>query len=110
MKFINMGRRSGKTTMLIHTAYVTESPIIVLDAKRAESVYRQAKDMGFGKIDVFTVDEWLTHKPHTDSVLIDEGKEIIEAALISMLHTKVSAITLSEPMITNDNEKGEKDK
>ena len=110
MRFINMGRRSGKTTMLIHTAYVTESPIIVWDTKRAESVSRQAKSMGFGDIVVFTVDEWLAHKPHIDSVLIDEGKEIIEASLISMLHTRVSAITLSEPMITNDNEKGEQEK
>ena len=110
MRFINMGRRSGKTTMLIHTAYVTESPIIVWDKIRAESVYQQAVNMGFGKIDVFTVEEWAKNKPHTDSVLIDEGKEIIEAALISMLHTRVSAITLSEPMITNDNEKGEQDK
>jgi hypothetical protein len=110
MKFINMGRRSGKTTMLIHTAYVTESPIIVWDTKRAESVSQQAKNMGFGNIEVFTIDEWVNRKPHIDSVLIDEGKEIIEAALISMLHTRVSAITLSEPMITNDNEKGEQDK
>ena len=110
MKFINMGRRSGKTTVLIHTAYVTESPIIVWDTKQAESLSRQAKNMGFGNIEVFTIDEWVKHKPHKDSILIDEGKEIIEAALISMLHTRVSAITLSEPMITNDNEKGEQDK
>lgn len=110
MKFINMERGSGKTVMLVHTAYVTESPIIVCDKKRAESVYQQAVNMGFGKIDVFTLEEWVKNKPHADSVLIDEGKEIIEAALISMLHTKVSAITLSEPMITNNNEKGEKDK
>lgn len=110
MKFINMGRRSGKTTMLIHTAYVTESPIIVWDTKRAESVSRQAKNMGFDNIEVFTIDEWVNRKPHIDSVLIDEGKEIIEAALISMLHTRVSAITLTEPMITNDKEKGEQDK
>jgi hypothetical protein len=110
MKIINMKRHSGKTTMLIHTAYVTESPIIVYDKRRAESVYQQAVNMGFDKIDVFTIDEWVKQKPHTDSVLIDEGKEIIEAALISMLHTRVSAITLSEPMITKDNEKGEQDK
>lgn len=110
MKFINMGRRSGKTTMLIHTAYVTGSPIIVWDKKRAESVYQQAVSMGFDKIDVFTVDEWLANRPHFDSVLVDEGKGIIEAALISMLHTNISAITFSEPMITNDNEKGEQDK
>lgn len=110
MRFINMGRRSGKTTMLIHTAYVTGTPILVWDTKRAESVLKQAKNMGFGDIDVFTVEEWGKNRPHKDSVLIDEGKEIIEAALISMLHTRVSAITLSEPMITNDNEKGEQEK
>lgn len=109
MRFINMERRSGKTTMLIHTAYATESPIIVWDTKRAESVFQQARNMGFD-IDVFTVDEWVKQKPHKDSVLIDEGKEIIEAALISMLHTRVSAITLSEPMITNNKEKGEQEK
>ena len=66
--------------------------------------------MGFNDIDVFTFEEWARLKSHGDSVLIDEGKEIIEAALTSVLHTKVLAITLSEPMITNDNEKGEKDK
>ena len=105
-----MRRRSGKTTMLIHTAYTTGIPIIVWDKKRAENVFQQAVSMGFKDIDVYTIEEWTTRKPHCDSVLIDEGKEIIEAALISMLHTKVWAITLSEPMITNDNEKGEKDK
>ena len=53
MKFINMGRRSGKTTMLIHTAYITGTPIIVWDRKRAENVFQQAVSMGFNDIDVF---------------------------------------------------------
>lgn len=110
MRFINMERRSGKTTMLIHTAYATGTPIIVWGRERAESVLQQAKNMGFSDIDVFTVEEWANNRPHKDSALIDEGKGIIEAALISMLHTNILAITLSEPMITNDNEKGEKNK
>lgn len=114
MKFINMGRGSGKTVTLIHAAYVTDCPIIVWDSKRVEQVLKVARSMGLDKIKVFTVTEWARLHMKVDKVVVDEGREIIEAALIKLLHAEVQAVTFSEPMITpmttNENEKGEKNK
>ena len=110
MKYINMGRGSGKTVMLIHTAYVTDYPIIVWDAKRVEQVLNTARSMGLNGIKVFTVNEWARLHMRTDKVVVDEGKEIIEAALTSLLHAEVQAVTFTEPMIENLNKKGEMQK
>ena len=107
MKYINMGRGAGKTVMLIHTAYVTDCPIIVWDAKRVEQVLNTARSMGLNGIRVFTVNEWTRLHMRADKVVVDEGKEIIEAALTSLLDAKVQAVTFTEPMIENLNKKGE---
>lgn len=107
MKFINMGRGTGKTVMLINTAYVTDCPIIVWDTKRVEQVLNTARSMGLRGIKVFTVNEWVRSHMRADKVVVDEGREIIEAALTNMLHTEVQAVTFTEPMIENLNKKGE---
>ena len=104
MKIVNMARGNGKTTILIHTAYVTGYPIIVYDKQRAEQVFNQSVKMGFKGIEVFTLAEWENHKQcgHKlyNNVLIDEGKDIIYKALVSMLDANVVGITMTEPMIT----------
>lgn len=110
MKFINMDRGSGKTVMLVHTAYVTDCPIIVWDAKRVEQVLNTARSFGLRNIKVFTVNEWTRLHMGVDKVVVDEGKEIIEAALTSLLRAEIQAVTFTEPMIINNNEKGEKNK
>lgn len=99
MKFINMNRGTGKTTMLINTAYVTGYPIVVFNTKRAEQVLVQAKRVGLDDISVFTIEGWNRSRTHATPVLIDESKEIIEAALVNLLHTEVKAVTFTEPML-----------
>ena len=100
MKIVNMDRGNGKTTILIHTAYVTGYPIVVFNNKRAEQVLVQAKRIGLDDISVFTIEEWNRSRAHGSPVLIDESKEIIETALKNLLHTEVKAVTFTEPMIT----------
>lgn len=101
MRFINRGRRTGKTTMLIYASSVTGAPIIVYDKVRAELIKKQARDLGI-EIEVFTLLDWTQHNciraREYNGVLIDEAKELIEAALSAYLQTNVFACTFSIPM------------
>ena len=58
-KFINRGRQSGKSTMLIHAAYMTDSPIIVYDRVRKISLQEQAEKIGCKGVEIFTLKEWM---------------------------------------------------
>jgi rRNA-processing protein FCF1 len=103
MKIINRARASGKTTMLINTAYTTGYPIIVSDVARARCVERMAVKLGLDRVRVFTVAEWLKERPRTvnygiNKVLIDEAEQVIESALIDFLHADIIACTMSVPM------------
>lgn len=99
MRFINMARRSGKTTLLINSAYVTGYPIIVYDKARAKSVMDQAKSLGLD-INVFTFHEWINNHYHNpiNKVYIDEASELIEGALTSLLEAEVIACTVTIPL------------
>ena len=100
MKIINRNRRSGKTTMLIHTAYVTGYPIVVKNSLRAEQVKDQAESLGCGKITVISFAELNTCYPsHNkfDGVLVDEATDFIEIALERLLMNEIKACTLTIP-------------
>lgn len=97
MRFINMARRSGKTTLLINSAYTTGYPIIVYDKARAAAVENQAKSLGLD-IEVYTVNEWVSSHCPRNKVFIDEAADIIEYALKSLLKTEVVACTFSISM------------
>ena len=104
MKILNMERKSGKTTILIHTAYATGMPIITYDSARAKQVYEQACKMGFDRIEVYSSAEWISNirklSIHKDKehVLIDDGEQLIDIALENMFKVKVETVTLSIPM------------
>lgn len=102
MRFINMARRSGKTTLLINSAYATGYPIIVYDKARAAVVEHQAKSLGLD-IKVFTLNEWLRGHCPCNKVFIDEAADIIEGALMSVLKAEVVACTLTIPMTEINN-------
>lgn len=109
MRFINMARRSGKTTLLINSAYATGYPIIVKDSARAAAVKKQAESLGLD-IEVETVNEWLNCYKHCNNkVFIDEAADIIEGALVSVLKADVVACTFTIPM-TEINNKEEVEK
>lgn len=100
-KCINMARRSGKTTLLIHSSFVTGAPIVVYDSARKSSVIAQAKEQDLD-ITVYTLREWLENRSLSRCVtglLIDEADLIIENALECYLGTKVLAYTVSQPII-----------
>ena len=108
-RFLNMARRSGKTTALIYTASIIGAPILVYDNGRAEIVRQQAHKLGV-KAEVITLSDFLHLRGASYSkVLIDEGREIIDRALTNYLQTDVIALTLSLPM-TGVNLENEEDK
>ena len=111
MRIINRARQTGKTTILIHAAYVTQSPIIVLDLVRKKSLLSQAKKEKLD-VNVLTVSEWaelarVVYGTPNENLLIDEADKIIEDALEFYLHAHIEAITLTCPMYEPDNTKEE---
>lgn len=108
-KFINRGRQSGKSTMLIHAAYMTDSPIIVYDRVRKMCLQEQAEKIGCKGVEIFTLEEWMNligrHKPKT--VMIDEILPIIDRILSKTLEAEVLAATFTLPMeeVPKQNEK-----
>lgn len=109
MKFINRGRQSGKSTMLIHAAYMTDSPIIVYDRVRKMCLQEQADKIGCKGVEIFTIAEWMEligrHKPKT--VMIDEALPIIDRIMSKTLEAEVLAATFTLPMeeVPNKEEK-----
>lgn len=102
MVIINRARQTGKTTMLIHTACITKTPILVRGYSQKEFTLEKAKKMNC-KVDVYTLNEWIekemyAYRPTTRKVLIDEAESIIEEALMRTLGAEVEAITFSIPM------------
>lgn len=100
-KFINKNRGTGKTTMMIHTAYVTGYPIVVTTVRRKDYLMKQAIDMGCNDIDVYTVEEWNRRKNHisySDKVLVDNVDELLTKMINEYLNADVIAATLSLPI------------
>ena len=95
-KYLNLKRRSGKTTMLINTAYATGYPIITGTTQMRNAVKAQATKMGFNNIDVYCINEWLEITRHTttvEKVLIDEAESIIDYALKDTLQAEIVAVS-----------------
>lgn len=110
-KYINLGRRNGKTTMIIHTAYVTGYPIITGTTQMRDFLIKQAfEKMGLTGVNVFTLHEWLDIARHTtkvEKVLIDEAESIIDYALRDVLQAEVVGASFSIPMLELPTSKAE---
>ena len=102
MKIINRGRGTGKTTMLISTAYVTGRPIITYTKNNKNNLINTANAMGISdNIEVYTMNEWLErHKLYTlnDGILVDNVELILVEALSKFLNANVIAGTMTIPM------------
>lgn len=96
MRIINMPRRSGKTRMLIESAFVTGIPILVKDENKRKMVLELANGMGFGDVEVLTLQDITAcgFFPRR-KVLIDECEDLITNALQSYLDCEVVAATMS---------------
>ncbi len=96
MRFINRARQSGKSSMLVSTAYVMNYPIVVDTAARKENLKALAYKMRCKDVLIITVQEMrYIHGNNPEKVLIDEADSIIGKALNEYLHTNVVAASLS---------------
>lgn len=99
MKIINRGRGTGKTVMLIHSAYITGASIIVFDNSMKEHVLRTAKDIGCEGIEVITLEDIRVLKHFgSQKVLVDEADRLFERALECFLGCKIEACTMTIPI------------
>lgn len=114
MKIINRGRGTGKTAMLISTAYVTGNPIITYTMSNKNNLMDTAKKMGvLDGIDVYTISEWLDiHGSHTSNnkILVNNVESMLGEALSKFLDADVIAGTMTAPMDDVKNDIKEKDK
>ena len=81
MRIINRGRRTGKTAMLISTAYVTGKPIITSTMNTKNSLLDMAERMGISaNIEVYTINEWLEYHrlyKQSNEILVDNVELIL---------------------------------
>ena len=103
MKIINGERASGRTTMLIHTAYVTGERIVCPTYKRAQFVAQQAKDAGLNILEPLEAFQYAEDRVHglrqNERILIDDAEKVIEEALAAYFRTPVDAITINCPNV-----------
>ena len=114
MRIINRGRGTGKTTMLVSTAYVTGKPIITSTMSNKNSLMDTARRMGVSNnIEVYTIDEWLKcHRPYipNNEILIDDVELILGEILSKFLDANVIAGTMTVPMDNIKDEAKESDR
>lgn len=108
---INRPRQSRKSTMLLDTAYITGYPIVVSTNAYKMELERMAKELGFYSVDIYTIKEWqvVPHDRSCEKVLIDEGIDIINAALTAYLRATPVALTMTLPFDESKTEKENKD-
>ena len=102
MRIINRGRGTGKTTMLISTAYVTGKPIITSTMNNKNNLMSMAEKMGIlTNIEVYTINEWLEyHRSYmpNNEILVDNVELILGDVLSKFLNANVIAGTMTVPM------------
>ena len=102
MRIINRGRGTGKTAMLISTAYVTGKPIITYTMNNKNSLLDMAERMGISaNIEVYTINEWLEcHRSYKSSneILVDNVELMLGYVLSKSLNANVIAGTMTIPM------------
>lgn len=114
MRIINRGRGTGKTTMLVSTAYVTGKPIITSTMSNKNNLMDTAKTMGISNsIEVYTINEWLElHRPYilNNEILVDNIELMLGEVLSKYLNANVVAGTMTIPMDTKENDTKEANK
>ena len=102
MRIINRGRATGKTAMLISTAYVTGKPIVTSTMNNKNSLMSMAEKMGIStNVEVYTINEWLEyHRSYmpNNEILVDNVELILGDVLSKFLNANVIAGTMTVPM------------
>lgn len=97
MNLINLGRRNGKTVMLVHTSFVTGAPIITSSFGMKTNVKTVANTLGIN-IEVYTYEEFMQMHRKNCPILIDEAEPIIKKALEAYFGNEVIGATFTLPM------------
>lgn len=102
MRIINRGRGTGKTAILISTAYVTGKPIITSTMNNKNNLLDMAERMGMSaNIEVYTINEWLEYHrlyKQSNEILVDNIELILGDVLSKFLNANVIAGTMTVPM------------
>lgn len=102
MRIINRGRGTGKTSMLVSTAYVTDTPIVVATESAKDDAFQTAKKLGINPTDVavFTLSQWMSKKEYSKrfkDVLVDDANLVLQTILEDCLNANVTAVTMTVP-------------
>lgn len=100
MRIINRERGTGKSSMLVSTAYTTGLPIIVANYRFRESIYETARKMGINKedINVYTIAEVSNGvKPinKENGILIDDAEVMMERIFSAYFRCDIAAATMT---------------
>lgn len=110
MKIINRGRGTGKTSMLVATAYMTGMPIITSTNVHKRAILDTARKMNIqDNIDIYTIEEWQVLAHHNEKVLVDDVEIILGQILSHYLKADVVAGTMTIPMDDKEELKEQKD-
>ena len=103
MRILNQDRCTGKTTMLIHTSYVTGYPIVVSAVPMKSYIIDKAKLMGLNiPTPIVYTDKNSLNKYPTDKILVDELGLMLDGILSEYFNKPVEAATMTIPItVTN---------
>lgn len=103
MRILNQDRCTGKTTMLIHTSYVTGYPIIVSCVPMKRYIIDKAESMGLNiPTPIVYTDKDNLNKFPADKILVDELGLMLDGILSEYFHKPVEAATMTIPItVTN---------
>lgn len=96
MEIILMGRGEGKTTELIKRSHETNTYILVTTQKRADSVFKQAIDMGYNIPYPITFDGYSRNRfvgTTIRRILVDDADDLLRMVLG---FREIDAITMTK--------------
>lgn len=97
-------RGTRKSTALVYTSFVTRYPILVQYESRIQHLITIAIDLGVNIPRPIRIDQYRDSKRKEENVLIDEGYDLIGAAVDSYLGTHVAAITFTDKIKEGENQ------
>lgn len=103
MKIINGERGSGRTTILIHTAYTTGARIVCPDNSQARFVKETAQEEGLEILEPMGFREFMEKScrglAREEKVLFDNADMALTEILRDYFHAEVTAITINCPNV-----------
>ena len=96
MDIILMGRGEGKTTEFIQRSHETNTYILVTNQKRADYVFKQAKEMGYNIPYPITFDGYSRNRfvgTTIRRILVDDADDLLKMVLG---HREIDAITMTK--------------